>query len=439
MCVYIFAGRFQPFHNGHMQVFQQLCEKLTPLDTLVLGVISPFESEDIKDEDFLEASKEHHLPERNPWDVLIPLSAVSQIARTSHYARQIVPTLLPRPEYGWKTLMSWFPRKRVWIIPSAGEDFDNKKSDFFINNGDRVIRLPDTTGVSGRELRELYQKGQYEEFAANIPDGLADIYFRDRIDHGAENDFQKRAKVFESHSKWVTDEKINCVPENFFRNRYIGDLLDAGGGTGYLSWYLYQSLKECIKSVSLIDISRNMLDEAELKRNYPVKTYNLSIETFCRATTHRFQTILMRQVLHYVEDVDTVIKLLRDILSNDGIIYVGQLVVEDQECKGWHDELMRDISMNRKRTFVYHDFIDCFTRNGFKVAEVTLTDYEENFADLFERRTYDMINYENLKLKMETLTTESIKKKMAVRFDNNSLYFSVKFCHLFLEKNEKDM
>lgn len=437
MCVYIFAGRFQPFHNGHMQVFQQLCEKLTPTDTLVLGVVAPFESDDVKDESFLEASKEHHLPDRNPWDVSVPLSAISKVVSSSHYREQIITTLLPRPEYGWETIISWFPRKRVWVIPCAGEEFDDKKSDYFKNMGDKVIRIPDTTSIFGYELREFYKKGQYEEFASNVPDGLADIYFREEPDDNAEIDFQKRAKQFESRSKWVVDENINNIPKNFFQQQNVGDLLDAGGGTGFLSCYLYHHLKSKFKTISLVDISRNMLDEAERKDDYPVKTYNSSIETFCQLTTQKFDTILIRQVLHYVDDVNVVISLLKNVLSDNGIIYVGQILVEDEESKDWHDELMKDISKNRRRTFVYDDFINLFTQNGFEVINSQLTNFEECFADLFKRRisAYEKKS-ESLKSKMEALATNSLKEKMMLKFENNNLYYTVKFCHLFLQKKQ---
>lgn len=436
MCVYIFAGRFQPFHKGHMQVFQQICEKLNPTDLLVLGVIAPFHSTDIKDMSFLESSKEHHLPNRNPWDVAVPLSAISKVVRSSHYQNQIITTLLPRPEYGWETIKLWFPQKRIWVIPFAEEEFDEKKSEYFTKMGDKVIRFEDKTGISGRELREYYEKNLYEEFAVNLPEGLADIYFSKKLNDSAEIDFQKRAENFERHSRWVVDKNINNVPKNFFQQHNVGNLLDLGGGTGYLSWYLYQHLKSKINEISLVDISRNMLDEAEKKKNYPVKTYNTSIETFCKMTPYKFDTILMRQVLHYVDDVEVIVKLLKNVLNENGIIYIGQILVDDSESKDWHNELMQDISSNRRRTFIYNDFINYFKESGFEIIEVQTSNYEENFTDLFERRIKESTDttLESLKSKMETLAANTLKEKMSIKFEDNNLYFTVKFCHLFLRK-----
>ena len=436
MCVYIFSGRFQPFHNGHMQVFNQLCDQLSPTDTIVLGVVSPYKSSDIIDKDFLKASEEHHLPDRNPWDVLVPLAAITKVARSSAYSAQIITTLLPRPEYGWNIIKEWFPQKRIWVIPQANEDFDEKKKDFFESLGDKVLRIKDSTNVSGRELREYYKRGEYENFLSHVPEGLANIYFKEDIKGDAEIDFQKRAKDFENHSQWVKNSSINDVPMSYFQTHEIGDLLDCGGGTGYLSWYLYQKFNKTIKSVSLVDISNNMLDEARKKTNYPVVTFNASIETFCRMTTKKYDTILLRQVLHYVDDVGEIICLLRKILSDDGRIYVGQFIVQDEESREWHNELMKDISKNRKRTFLFDELSDYFTNNGFKIECFEFNDYEENIEDLFVRRVNNYVNEasDKLKSKMFSLASTSLKEKMSIRFEKNNLFFKVKFCHLFIRK-----
>ena len=124
-------------------------------------------------------------------------------------------------------------------------------------------------------------------------------------------------------------------------------------------------------------------------------------------------------------------------MKDKGIIYVGQMLVDDKESKVWHDELMKDISKNRRRTFVYDDFINYFIQNGFEVVKIQLSDYEEKFTDLFERRisTYSK-NPESLISKIQELTTNSVKEKMSLRFEDNDLYFSIKFCHLFLRKGK---
>ena len=370
MCTYIFAGRFQPFHNGHKQVFDKICEKMSSTDVLVLAVVSPYTSDNIKDKSFAEATTEHHEADRNPWYVSVPLMAVSRIARLCPRSEQIITTLLPRPEYGWDIIEKWFPNDRVWIIPNAGEDFDDKKSCYFRSLGDRVERISDITGVSGWNLRNLYKEGNYNEFKKHVPEGIAEIYFRGRDNSSAQNDFQKRAEKFETNSRWVTDNAINSVPIDFFgTNKYkVDNIVDLGGGTGYLTYSFYQNdiLRDKIKNIVLVDKSNNMLAEAK-KKYYPVSTRNCSIESFCNFTSIKFDAILMRQVLHYVDNLENIVRSLHNIINKDSVIYVGQIIVVDEECRQWHDSLMRKISLNRKRSFTANSLADLFTKNGFEI------------------------------------------------------------------------
>jgi len=438
MCTYIYAGRFQPFHNGHLQVLQQACKILMPTDTLVLAVVSPFESNNVVDENFLKSSLEHHLPARNPWNVSVPLRAITQIAQSCDCRGQIITTLIPRPEYGWHTITEWFPQKRVWVIPSADETFDEKKSDFFKKMGDSVIRFKDDTGISGRELRNWYSNGNHKSFTEYIPECVGNIYL-EKTDENTIKDFQERAKDFEQKSKWVTDKETNSVPLKFLsKKNNLGNLLDAGGGTGYLSYFLAKTI--ACKSISLVDISQNMLDKAIERKNekYKIKTYPCAIELFCSTVSEKFDTILIRQVLHYVDDVDNVISLLRSVLNDDGVIYVGQILVENEKCREWHNELMQSISKNRRRTFLYDDFLETFRKHRFEIIDSQLTDHEENLFDAYKRRIYDNITFNELKDKIEALATNDVREKMSIRTVGDNVYFTVKFCHLLLRKQKTE-
>ena len=443
MCTYIFAGRFQPFHNGHKQVFDKICEKMSSTDVLVLAVVSPYTSDSIKDESFVIASTEHHDADRNPWYVSVPLTAVSRIARLCPRSEQVITTLLPRPEYGWDIIEKWFPGDRVWIIPNAGEDFDEKKSSYFRSLGDRVERISDTTGVSGWNLRNLYKEGNYNEFKSFVPDGIAEIYFRGRDNSSAQNDFQKRAEKFESNSRWVTDDNINSVPVDFFAKKEykVDNIVDLGGCTGYLSYSFYQNdiLRNKIKNIVLVDKSNNMLAEAK-KKLYPVSTRNCSIESFCDFTSIKYNAVLIRQVLHYVDNLDNVVRSLHNIINKDSVIYVGQIIVEDEECRQWHDALMRKISLNRKRSFTATSLADLFINNGFEIIHQESSEYEERVTDLVKRRVspYMDSTIDHVLDELHQETTESVQNKMKIKFIEGDLLYTVKFLHLFLKESSNN-
>jgi len=443
MCTYIFAGRFQPFHNGHKQVFDKICEKMSSTDVLVLAVVSPYTSDNIKDKSFAEASTEHHEADRNPWYVYVPLMAVSRIARLCPRSEQVITTLLPRPEYGWDIIEKWFPNDRVWIIPNAGEDFDDKKSGYFRSLGDRVERISDTTGESGWNLRKLYKEGNYNEFKQHVPEGIAEIYFRGRDNSSTQNDFQKRAEKYETNSRWVTDYAINSVPIDFFdtNNYKVDNIVDLGGGTGYLTYSFYKNYTNSgkIKNIVLVDKSNNMLAEAK-KKSYPASTINCSIELFCNFTSIKFDAVLMRQVLHYVDNLENVVRSLHNIINKDSVIYVGQIIVEDEECRQWHDTLMRKISLNRKRSFTANSLADLFTNNGFEIIHQKSSEYEERVTDLVKRRVspYMDSTIDNVIDELHQVANESVQNKMKLKFINGDLLYTVSFIHLFLKESSNN-
>lgn len=125
----------------------------------------------------------------------------------------------------------------------------------------------------------------------------------------ASEDFQKRACSYELQSRWVTSTSINTIPYNYLSRRSsMGDALDAGGGTGYLSSFLLKKIPA--SSLTIVDASKNMLEIAR-ERIPSANLVNMSIESFCSENDLTFDTIIARQIFHYVDDVDITLELLR--------------------------------------------------------------------------------------------------------------------------------
>ena len=246
-------------------------------------------------------------------------------------------------------------------------------------------------------------------------------------------DFEKRAKTFEEYSRWAIDEKINAVPLRFLSSVKNTDaLLDAGGGTGFLSNFLSKHIN--FDTICLVDSSKDMLDEAR-RKEYGAELFNASIEDFCHLTNKKFDVILVRQVLHYVEDVNRVISLLRSVLNDDGVIYVGQFVVEDEKCREWHDKLMQEISKNRLRTFLFDELSEDFTKAGFEIINKSFTEHSENLKNFSKRKTTDEKFFKILKEKMIRSLTKDVREKMLVKEVEGNIYYTVNFCHLLLKKS----
>lgn len=181
----IFAGRFQPFHIGHWRVVKQVIPQLQAQDQLILATVAPMAAAEDSitakpiDAGFAATAQEHHLPERNPWSTaqrLLALRAIAQQVETSHPNLSIATTAIPRPAYGWAFIQAWFPGERVWVIPKAGEAFDEAKNEFFLNQGDQTLRVEDNSQISGRELRQLWADHQVAAMQPYIPACLYGIY-----------------------------------------------------------------------------------------------------------------------------------------------------------------------------------------------------------------------------------------------------------------------
>jgi hypothetical protein len=89
---------------------------------------------------------------------------------------------MPRPDLSWELVDAWFPGKRTWIIPEAGEEFDDNKAAFFASQGDGVLRIPETTGASGRLLRDAWLERNEALFRAGVPKACFEVYWKEALD-----------------------------------------------------------------------------------------------------------------------------------------------------------------------------------------------------------------------------------------------------------------
>ena len=145
-------------------------------------------------------------------------------------------------------------------------------------------------------------------------------------------------------------------------------------------------------------------------------------------------SILARQIFHYVNDIEVVLNLLREKLSSNGLFYVGQFVVCDNDSDKWHKNLIQKISKNRKRSFTFDGFQKAFESNGFRIIECCTEDYEENIKDFYTRRTNEELEYNNFYKSVKNSLNENITEKMHIKVMDNNIFFTVQFCHLLLER-----
>lgn len=166
--LYIYPGRFQPFHNDHLRILEKFF-KHDFGDRIILAIVRNYvdlESTNHTD----KITNENFNPDRNPFSVEKTLSMVSLVANKL-YSDNVLVTLIPRPssETAWGIIENFFPEPRTWIIPKRGEEWDEMKANYFKNRGDNVLRIQCDRRTNGKYIRELLKRSDYEEIEKQVP------------------------------------------------------------------------------------------------------------------------------------------------------------------------------------------------------------------------------------------------------------------------------
>ena len=158
----------------------------------------------------------------------------------------------------------------------------------------------------------------------------------------------------------IADE---CV--TLLAGRRLGRLLDAGGGTGTLTGHV---LRRCgSDSATVLDA------DPQVPRSMPgVLARRGRIEDL-RAADGEFETILIRQVLHYVRSPVGVLRRLRGRLSDGGAVYIGQLVAPDPVSARWLGGAAGWVTPARQRVWTVGRLLAAMAHAGLAPDRCALT------------------------------------------------------------------
>lgn len=177
----LFAGRFQPFHVGHLDSMQRLIEEHRPSE-LVLCVLGgvPDGFVDEEESDLRTHAQAHHVAERNPWPLTTTMAAAARICShlvQAHPSLLAAPLSMPRMDLAWPFVERWIPAPRCWAVPQTIDAFSMAKRDFFLGHGDEVVLFDEQRITSGEFIRSSMAAGD-PLTRTLIPDLVHDIYFR---------------------------------------------------------------------------------------------------------------------------------------------------------------------------------------------------------------------------------------------------------------------
>jgi ubiquinone/menaquinone biosynthesis C-methylase UbiE len=154
----------------------------------------------------------------------------------------------------------------------------------------------------------------------------------------------------------------------------LGRLLDAGGGEGMVTTYLMRSRK--VDEAVVLDQNRGLLDQVPP----PCHTKVGRIEDLGRSDGE-FDTILLRQVLHYVASPEKALRTLRGRLRPGGAIYVGQMVAPNVNAATWLGTAANWVSAKRHRVWTVDQLLTRFASGGLSVEQASVVPHWQVLDD----------------------------------------------------------
>lgn len=147
------------------------------------------------------------------------------------------------------------------------------------------------------------------------------------------HDFNHKAETFDSPKNIFLANLVCQAVEkqiDFLSDKAI---LDFGGGTGLLALPLAKQAK----SVTLVDISEKMLEQARLKAE-DQEIRNLQLleqDLLANPLEQQFDLIVVSRVLHHIPDLDATLAMFYHHLRENGQVLIADFVKTDTNHHGF--------------------------------------------------------------------------------------------------------
>ena len=147
------------------------------------------------------------------------------------------------------------------------------------------------------------------------------------------HDFNHKAETFDSPKNIFLANLVCQAVEKQIALLSDKEILDFGGGTGLLALPLAKQAK----SVTLVDISEKMLEQAHLKaeeqeiRNLQLLEQNL----LANPLEQQFDLIVVSRVLHHMPDLDATLAMVHYHLRENGQVLIADFVKTDTNHHGF--------------------------------------------------------------------------------------------------------
>lgn len=147
------------------------------------------------------------------------------------------------------------------------------------------------------------------------------------------HDFNHKAETFDSPKNIFLANLVCQAVEKQIDLLLDKEILDFGGGTGLLTLPLANQAK----SVTLVDISEKMLEQARLKaEQQDIKNIQFLEQDLLKSPLKQeFDLIVVCRVLHHMPDLDAALSLFHQHLRKDGQLLIADFTKAEANHHGF--------------------------------------------------------------------------------------------------------
>ena len=184
------------------------------------------------------------------------------------------------------------------------------------------------------------------------------------------HDFNHKAETFDSPKNIFLANLVCQAVEKQIDVLSDKEILDFGGGTGLLSL----PLAEQTKSVTLVDISDKMLEQARLKaEQQDIKNIQfLEQNLLAKPLEQEFDLIVVCRVLHHMPDVDVALSLFHQYLREGGQLLLADFTKTEADHHGF------DLAELEKQ-LIEHGFSSVHSQILYSAEDL----FQGNYSELF--------------------------------------------------------
>ena len=184
------------------------------------------------------------------------------------------------------------------------------------------------------------------------------------------HDFNHKAETFDSPKNIFLANLVCQAVEKQIDLLSDKEILDFGGGTGLLTLPLAKQ----VKSVTLVDISEKMLEQARLKaEQQDIKNIQfLEQDLLKNPMEQEFDLIVVSRVLHHMPDLDEALSLFHQHLRENGQLLLADFTKTEANHHGF------DLAELEKQ-LIEHGFSSVHSQILYSAEDL----FQGNYSELF--------------------------------------------------------